>query len=111
MNTLKYKNYSAMIEFDATDRILIGHIVGVKQAGGFHADNINDLEQAFHDTIDHYLDICKRRGTDPIKPYSGKITLRVDPSIHAAIAHAAELKHTSINKFIANCLTSIVRTG
>lgn len=108
MNTMKYKSYTATIEFDAIDQILVGHVIGVKQTGGFHADNIDDLEQAFHETVEHYLVMCQHRGTDAIKPYSGKITLRIDPSIHAAIAHAAQLKHISINKFITYCLTNVV---
>ena len=108
MSHMSYKGYSAVVEFDMQDRILVGHLAGVKQAGGFHADNAVDLEHGFHEAVDHYLEICKRRGVDPVKPYSGKITLRVPPELHAAVAQAAELNHTSINQFVSGCLKNAV---
>lgn len=109
MSAMIYKGYSAVVEFDTHDRILVGHLAGVKQAGGFHADNAVDLELAFHEAVDHYLEICERREVDPVKPYSGKITLRVRPELHAAVAQAAELDHTSINKFVSGCLEDAVQ--
>ncbi|MBK5968687.1 MULTISPECIES: toxin-antitoxin system HicB family antitoxin [Thiorhodovibrio] len=39
------------------------------------------------------------------KPYSGKLLLRVDPDVHAAVAVAAEVAGTSINQWAAQVLS------
>ena len=57
MSAMIYKGYSAVVGFDAEDSIFVGHVIGIKQAGGFHADNVSDLEHEFHETIDHYLEV------------------------------------------------------
>ncbi len=36
MNMMKYKGYVARIEFDEEDRILVGHLAGIKDIVGFH---------------------------------------------------------------------------
>jgi predicted HicB family RNase H-like nuclease len=51
--------------------------------------------------IDLMLALCDCTGTlgkQPEKPYSGKVMLRVDPSVHAQIALAAQLTGRSINQ-------------
>jgi len=36
MNAMKYKGYAARIEYDAHDRIFVGHLVGIRDIVGFH---------------------------------------------------------------------------
>jgi predicted HicB family RNase H-like nuclease len=42
MNTLTYKGYTAKIEFDERDNILIGRLLGINDIIAFHADNVTD---------------------------------------------------------------------
>lgn len=51
---------------------------------------------------------CKKEGRTPAKPYSGKLTLRVSPGIHAEIAAAAAHAGKSLNKWIADTLDQVV---
>ncbi len=102
MNMMKYKNYVARIEFDEDDRIFVGRLAGIDDIVSFHGSNVDDLETAFHESVDHYLEVSKTTGLPAQKPYSGKIMLRVDPSIHAAVATAAEIKGKSINQWAAD---------
>jgi predicted HicB family RNase H-like nuclease len=48
------------------------------------------------------------RFAQPDKPCSGKLTLRISPSIHAEIASAAEASGKSLNKWIADTLDQVV---
>jgi predicted HicB family RNase H-like nuclease len=98
-NILKHKGYVARVEFDADDRIFVGRIAGIEDGVGFHADTVDGLLAAFEEAVDDYLETCKRIGKAPEKPYSGKVFLRVDPSVHAKIAIAANLAGMSINQF------------
>ena len=103
-NAMAYKGYLARIEFDAKDRIFFGRLAGIRDIITFHGQTVDGLEAAFREAVDDYLETCKRLGDKPNKPYSGKLTLRIPPSVHAAIATAAETSNKSLNKWVADIL-------
>ena len=109
MNAMMYKSYAAAVEFDAEDRIFIGRVAGVKEAGAFHGASVDELEAAFHETVDHYLEVCERLGQKPGKPFSGRLLLRVSPETHAAMARAADLAGKSVNQWAAEALDRAAR--
>ncbi len=75
MNILTYGGYSAKIEYDDDDRIFFGHLAGIRDIIGFHADNITDLTTAFHEAVDDYIDMCGKIGKSPQKPISNSDAL------------------------------------
>lgn len=104
MNTMSYKSYAARIEFDPEDRIFVGHLAGIRDIVGFHGESVQELEQAFHDAVDDYVEACSKLGQKPERTASGKMMLRVDPEIHAAALRAAELAGQSLNQWAAATL-------
>ena len=108
-NAMTYKGYAARVEFDAQGRIFFGRIAGIRDIVSFHWETVNELETAFKEAIDHYLDTCARLGDEqPNKPYSSKLTFRIPPSIHAAIATAAETSGKSLNKWVVDTLDQVI---
>lgn len=99
MNLLNHRGFTAAVEFDAEDRILVGRIAGINDVIGFHGRDAEEIEAAFIEAVEDYLETCDRVGKNPEKPYSGKVMLRVQPSIHAQAALAAQLKGVSLNQF------------
>jgi len=110
MSAMNYKGYYARIEFDADDGIFVGHIAGINDVIGFHAENVADLTASFHEAVDDYVEVCEKIGKPPEKPFSGHMTFRVDPKLHARAALAAELSGKSLNQWgeetIAEALSS-----
>lgn len=104
MNIMTFRNYMAMIEYDAEDKIFVGHIVGIRDIVGFHGSSVDELESAFHDAVNHYLEVCDKIGQMPQKSYSGKLTLRISPETHMAVASAAEIRRKSINQWASDVL-------
>ncbi|MDR2173785.1 MAG: type II toxin-antitoxin system HicB family antitoxin, partial [Burkholderiales bacterium] len=84
MNAMTYKGYAARVEYDAEDRIFVGHLAGIRDIVGFHGSSVDELEAAFHESVDDYLAACEKLGQKPDKPASGKMMLRVSPEIHGA---------------------------
>jgi len=105
MNKMHYRNYAAMVEYDAEDRLFVGYLLGIRDIVGFHSSSVEELENAFHDAVDHYLAVCEKIGQKPQKSYSGKLTLPISPEIHLAVANAAESNKKSINQWAADVLT------
>ena len=104
MNIMKYKGYVARIEYDEEDRIFVGHIAGIKDIVGFHGTTVDELEEAFHESVDNYIAISEETGRPAQKPYSGKLVLQVSLDVHAAVAIAAEVHGKSIEQWASETL-------
>ena len=109
MNTLTHRGYSARVEFDAVDRIFVGHIVGIRDIVGFHGASVNELESAFREAVDDYLAACKQLEQAPDKPYSGRVMLRLPPELHARASAAAQVTGLSFNQWAAQALERAAR--
>ena len=104
MNSMICRGYTARIEFDGDDEIFVGHIAGIKDIIGFHADNVGELKAAFHEAVDDYLAACEKLGKAPDRPFSGKVMFRISPEVHAKAAIAAELAGISLNQWAEKAL-------
>ncbi|MOA19060.1 HicB family protein [compost metagenome] len=104
MNVMNYKDYAARLEYSEEDGLFVGHIAGIRDVVGFHGSSVEELRAAFVEAVDDYLDTCAKLGRAPQKPYSGKLSLRLEPELHATIAVKAELAHKSINQWISEVI-------
>ena len=104
MNAMNYKGYAARIEYSDEDALFDGHIAGIRDVIGFHGESVQELRVAFEEAVDDYLDTCAKLERTPQKPYSGKLSLRLEPALHASVAVKAELAHKSINQWVAEVL-------
>ena len=68
MNMMKYKGYVARIEYDDKDRIVVGHLAGIKDIVGFHGDTVDNLESAFHESVDNYIALSEETGRPAQRP-------------------------------------------
>jgi len=104
MNTMTFKGYTARVEIDDRDNILVGHLLGVRDIVGFHADDVVGLRLAFEEAVEDYLATCAKIGKKPEKPASGKLMLRVAPEVHSAALIAAQASGQSLNQWAARAL-------
>lgn len=109
MSAMTYKGYSARVEYDADDRIFTGRLAGIDDIATFHGASVDELETAFREAVEHYLEISERVGRKAQKPYSGNLMLRVPPDVHAKAAMAAELAGKSLNQWAAETLERAAR--
>lgn len=104
MKAMNYSGYSARVEFDAEDRIFVGHIAGIRDIVGFHGASVDELEAAFQEAVDDYLAACKKLKQAPDRPVSGRVMLRLPPEVHARARAAAEVDGLSFNQWAAKAL-------
>lgn len=109
MSVMTYKGYAARVEFDAEDRIFVGHLAGIRDTIGFHGRTVDELEMAFKEAVDDYLRACEKLGQAPERPASGKLMLRVPPAVHASALRAAELAGKSLNQWATQVLSEAAR--
>ena len=55
---LEYKGYTGRVEFDSDARLFHGEVVETRDVITFQGTNVDELEQAFRDSLDDYLEFC-----------------------------------------------------
>ncbi|MFI4955983.1 MAG: type II toxin-antitoxin system HicB family antitoxin [Gammaproteobacteria bacterium] len=65
---LEYKGYIGHIEYDEDARILHGEVLLVRGVITFQGESVHEIENAFHDSVDDYLQFCKSQNIEPEKP-------------------------------------------
>ncbi|SDB08940.1 Predicted nuclease of the RNAse H fold, HicB family [Desulfonatronum thiosulfatophilum] len=111
MNVMTYRGYTASMDFDPEDKIIVGRVLDISDIITFHAESVGEFESIFHSAIDDYLVACEQLGSLPEKPASGRLMLRIAPMVHAAALKAAARSGTSLNKWAEHVLHSASRSG
>ena len=104
MNAMSYKGYEAIVAYDEDADLFHGEVVNTRDVITFQGRSVDELRAALTDSIEDYLAFCRERGEDPEKPYSGQFVVRIDPSLHRAVASAAKRAGASLNKWVATAL-------
>jgi predicted HicB family RNase H-like nuclease len=56
---MQYKGYLGKAIYDAEAKLFHGQVIGLKDVITFQGTTLEELEQAFQDSIDDYLSWCK----------------------------------------------------
>jgi len=104
---LKYKGYTGQAEFDDGAGLFHGEVLDLRDVVAFQGKCVEELEQAFRDSIDDYLEFCEERGEEPDRPFSGRLMLRLSPRVHRDAYVRARREGKSLNQWITE---KLVRT-
>jgi predicted HicB family RNase H-like nuclease len=105
---LNYKGYLGEAFYDDEIGMFSGRVINAKAIGTFYGKTVEEIEREFRQTIDYYLDLCKRKDVEPGKPFSGKFNLRLTPELHRKIYLASSEEGKSINTWIQEKLEALV---
>lgn len=101
---MKYKEYIGHVTYDNEAKTFHGEVMGLRDVITFQGHTVQELEQAFKDSVDDYLAFCKERGEKPEKTFSGNLRIRIDPDLHAQLALEASVHNKSLNTLIIDKL-------
>jgi len=97
---IEYKGYLGDVNFDSEAHLFHGEVINTRDVITFQGKSVDELEKAFIDSVEDYLEWCKEDGISPERPYSGKFNLRLSPELHKEVAVTAKKMKISINKFV-----------
>jgi predicted HicB family RNase H-like nuclease len=106
---MTYLGYESVVEFDEDAMLFHGEVINTRDVITFQGTSVAELTQAFHDSVDDYIEFCKELGREPEKPFSGNFMLRVSPELHRRLSSAAAKSGKSLNSFVAEKLESELR--
>ena len=97
MNLMTVEGYNAKIEYDEELDLFRGEILGLTGGADFYGKNPKELRAEFKKSLQVFLDVCREKGIEPRRQFSGKFNLRIPPELHEQLAIAARAEGKSIN--------------
>ena len=104
MNTMTIDGYHAKIEYDPDLDLFRGEILGINSGADFFGKNPKELRLEFKRSLQVFLAVCKEKGFEPRRHFSGKFNLRIPPELHEKLAIAAQAQVKSINTLAQEAL-------
>ena len=100
-NVIEIDGHKAIVAFDPDIGLFRGEFLGLSGGADFYAESVAGLTVEGAKSLAVYLSVCREKGLEPYRAFSGKFNLRLDPKLHekATIAAAAEGK--SLNEWVA----------
>ena len=103
-NMMIIGGYQALITFDPEIQMFRGEFLGLNGGADFYAKDVDGLQKEGGISLGIFLEACAADGVEPRKQFSGKFSLRVDPSLHEAAAIAAAAHGKSLNQWAEDVL-------
>jgi predicted HicB family RNase H-like nuclease len=104
MNVMTVEGYHARIEYDEELDLFRGEILGLNGGADFYGKNPKELRIEFKKSLKVFLDVCKEKGLEPRRNFSGKFNLRISPELHERLAIEAQAQGKSINRLAQEAL-------
>ena len=104
MNMMTLDKYKAQIEYDAELDLFRGEILGLNGGADFYGKNPKALRAEFKKSLQVFLDVCREKGMEPRRNYSGRFNLRIPPELHEKLAIVAQAEGKSINTLAQEAL-------
>ena len=102
---MNYKGYTGYAEYDDSARVFHGEVVDTRDVITFQGTTVEEIEEAFRDSVDDYLEFCEQRGEPPDRPFSGRLMVRLPPDLHRRLFILARREGKSLNQLIAERLS------
>ena len=97
MNVMSVDGYTARIEYDPDIDAFRGEILGLNGGADFYGKNPRELRAEFKKSLQVFLEVCREKGIEPRRNFSGKFNLRIPPELHERLAIVAQAEGKSIN--------------
>ncbi len=104
MNMMTVDGYHAKIEYDEDLDLFRGEILGLNGGADFYGKDPAELRQEFRNSLTVFLEVCREKGIEPHRRFSGKFNLRIPPELHERLALAAQAEGKSINTLAQEAL-------
>lgn len=109
MATMEYKGFMAAIEYDEELDGFMGTVLNVSSPIMFYGQNPEELHREFANSVETWLEVCRERGIEPEKPYSGRMTIRLAPELHKSLALTAARSGKSLNTWVVDSLAGLMQ--
>jgi predicted HicB family RNase H-like nuclease len=83
---MKYKGYTAIVEFDEATKVFSGQVAGLEGAIMFQSESSEELENEFRDSVEFYLEMCAKHGVEAERPNGPGLKYRAHQMVDKVFA-------------------------
>lgn len=103
-NVIYIEGHKAVVSFDPEIAMFRGEFLGLSGGADFYAQSVAGLEAEGRKTLEVYLEVCREKGLEPYRAFSGKFNLRLDPKLHEMATIAAAAGGKSLNEWVTEAI-------
>ncbi len=107
-NSLRYKDFIGTVQYSANDRVFHGKIAFITDLVTFEGSSVCELEAAFQEAVDDYIELCAVAGKKHEKSFAGTFNVRIKPELHRQAALQSLQKGISLNQLIVDAISQYV---
>ncbi len=111
MDTLEYKDFIGSVNFSAEDDVFYGKIEGISSLVTFEGNSVASLKKAFRKAVADYIELCRAKGINPQKTYSGILNIRLSSETHRKAAMHSTKRGTTLNGFIKTAIENELKSS
>ncbi len=104
INAMNINGQTAVITFDPDLNQFRGEFTSLNGGADFYASSVEALRKEGVRSLKTFLAVCRERGIEPYKAFSGKFVVRVPTSLHARVTEAANAAGVSLNQWVQQAL-------
>lgn len=101
----------AVLTVDVSGGKIRGEFSGLHGGADFYASSVEALESEGRTSLRVFMELCREKGIEPFRPFSGRFNLRLDPKTHEAAVVAAAAERKSLNEWIAEAIRNAVHAS
>ena len=101
---ITYNGFYGSVHYSAEDEVFYGKIEGVSDLVTFEGDSVSALKNAFQESVEEYVTLCKKHKKPLMKSYKGSFNVRIDPALHQKAALIASHEGISLNQLIQRAI-------
>lgn len=103
-DVMKYKDYIGSVHYGNQDAVFFGKIEGINDLITFEGQSVDELNRAFEEAVDDYLELCALAGKEARKVYKGTFNVRIVPELHKRAAEKSMMLGISLNQLVRRAI-------
>lgn len=108
-NTLEYKGYLGSVIYSPNDGVLIGELLGIADNISYHGSSVSEVQAAFIEAVDDYLETCAEIGKKPEVSYNGNLSdIKISPNLHRQLFAFSISQSKSPSQLVEEALNELM---
>jgi predicted HicB family RNase H-like nuclease len=101
---LVFKDFIGSVHFSADDRVFFGKIEGIDDLVTFEGKTVEEIQRAFKEAVEDYLELCKETKKPVFKSYKGSFNIRISPDLHRKAFEKSQSLGISLNQLVKQAI-------
>jgi predicted HicB family RNase H-like nuclease len=109
-NVVVIDGHKAVLAFDPEIGMFRGEFLGLNGGADFYARSVEELKVEGRRSLQAFMELCREKGLEPVRSFSGRFNVRLDPKTHESAVIAATAENKSLNEWVAGVIRSAAET-